>query len=69
MSYALAWIECQAYAKEERGDHLIIVGHVLSLTARSEVDARPLLFFRGKYCQLDVNPGITTRPDQGLHGW
>jgi flavin reductase (DIM6/NTAB) family NADH-FMN oxidoreductase RutF len=71
LSNALAWIECQSYAKYDGGDHLIIVGHVLSLTARAEVDARPLVFFRGKYRQLDVNPGISTPPDADhwLHGW
>jgi flavin reductase (DIM6/NTAB) family NADH-FMN oxidoreductase RutF len=71
LSDALAWIECRSYAKHDGGDHLIIVGQVLSLTARSEVDARPLVFFRGKYRRLDVNPGISTPPDadQWLHGW
>lgn len=71
LSDALAWIECQTYAKYDGGDHLIIVGRVLSLTARSGAGARPLVFFRGKYRQLDVNPGISTPPDadQWLHGW
>jgi len=71
LSDALAWIECRSYAKHDGGDHLIIVGQVLSLAARSEVDTRPLVFFRGKYRQLDVNPGISTPPDadQWLHGW
>lgn len=68
---ALAWIECRSYAKYDGGDHLIIVGHVLSLTARTGAGARPLLFFEGKYRQLDVNSGIATPPDadQWLHGW
>ena len=68
---ALAWIECQSHAKYDGGDHLIIVGRVQSLTARTGVGARPLLFFEGKYRQLDVNSGIATPPDadQWLHGW
>ena len=68
---ALAWIECRSYAKYDGGDHLIIVGHVLSLTARTGAGARPLLFFEGRYRQLDVNSGIATPPDadQWLHGW
>jgi flavin reductase (DIM6/NTAB) family NADH-FMN oxidoreductase RutF len=71
LSDALAWIECRSYAKYDGGDHLIIVGEVLSLRARSEAVARPLIFFGGKYRQLDVNPGISTPPDadQWLHGW
>ena len=71
LSDALAWIECRSYAKYDGGDHLIIVGEVLSLTARSGAGTRPLVFFGGKYCQLDVNPGISTPPDadQWLHGW
>src|SRR3954451_3220986 len=59
LSDALAWIECRSYAKYHGGDHLIIVGQVLSLTARSGAGARPLVFFGGKYRQLDVNPGIS----------
>jgi flavin reductase (DIM6/NTAB) family NADH-FMN oxidoreductase RutF len=71
LSDALAWIECRSYAKYDGGDHLIIVGQVLSLTARSGAGARPLVFFGGKYRQLDINPGISTPPDadQWLHGW
>jgi flavin reductase (DIM6/NTAB) family NADH-FMN oxidoreductase RutF len=71
LSDALAWIECRSYAKYDGGDHLIIVGEVLSLTARSGAAARPLVFFGGKYRQLDVNSGISTPPDadQWLHGW
>ena len=68
---ALAWIECRSYAKYDGGDHLIIVGQVLSLTTRPVSDARPLIFFGGKYRQLDVKPEISTPPDaaQWLHGW
>jgi len=71
LSEALAWIECRSYAKYDGGDHLIIVGQVLSLTARTGASARPLVFFGGKYRQLDVNSGISTPPDaeQWLHGW
>ena len=71
LSDALAWIECRSHAKYDGGDHLILVGEVLSLTARSGADARPLVFFGGKYRQLDVSSGISTPPDadQWLHGW
>lgn len=71
LSGALAWIQCRSHAKYDGGDHLIIVGRVLSLAARTGVDARPLVFFEGKYRQLDVKAGIATPPDadQWLHGW
>ena len=71
LSDALAWIECRSYAKYDGGDHLIIVGEVLSLSARSGAGTRPLVFFGGKYRKLDVSPGISTPPDadQWLHGW
>ena len=68
---ALAWIECRSCAKYEGGDHLIVVGEVLSLTARSGAGARPLIFFGGKYRQLAAKPEIPTPSDaeQWLHGW
>lgn len=68
---ALAWIECRSHAKYDGGDHLIIVGEVLGLTARPKEGARPLVFFGGRYRQLDANSGISTPPDadQWLHGW
>ena len=71
LSDALAWIECRSHAKYDGGDHLIIVGEVLSLTTKAGTSARPLVFFGGKYRQLDVNSGISTPPDadQWLHGW
>lgn len=71
LSGALAWIECRSHAKYDGGDHLIIVGHVESLTIRTGADPRPLVFFGGKYRQLDVKPDILTPPDadQWLHGW
>lgn len=71
LSDALAWIECRAYAKYDGGDHLIIVGQVLSLSAKPGASARPLIFFGGKYRELDVHPSILTPPDadQWLHGW
>jgi flavin reductase (DIM6/NTAB) family NADH-FMN oxidoreductase RutF len=68
---ALAWIECRSYAKYEGGDHLIVVGEVRSLMARSAAGARPLIFFGGKYRQLDAKPELPTPSDaeQWLHGW
>lgn len=68
---ALAWLECRSYAKYDGGDHLIVVGEVRSLTERPGAGARPLIFFGGKYRQLDAKPELPTPSDaeQWLHGW
>lgn len=68
---ALVWLECKSYTKYDGGDHVIIVGEVLSLTAKPAPDARPLVFFGGKYRQLDTKPAIATPSDADLwlHGW
>jgi flavin reductase (DIM6/NTAB) family NADH-FMN oxidoreductase RutF len=68
---ALASIECSSYQKYDGGDHLIFVGRVDHLVVRNREGARPLLFFRGKYRQLDAEQAIPTPADtdQWLHGW
>jgi flavin reductase (DIM6/NTAB) family NADH-FMN oxidoreductase RutF len=47
---ALAHLECLMYASHPAGDHTIFVGQVERATARS---ARPLLYYRGGYAQLE----------------
>lgn len=47
---ALAHLECTVFARQEAGDHTIFVGEVERATAR---DARPLLYYRGGYAQLE----------------
>ena len=47
---ALAHLECRIVASHEVGDHTMFVGEVESATARS---ARPLLYYRGGYAQLE----------------
>ena len=47
---ALAQLECRIVASHPTGDHTIFVGEVESATARS---ARPLLYYRGGYAQLE----------------
>jgi flavin reductase (DIM6/NTAB) family NADH-FMN oxidoreductase RutF len=47
---ALAHIECRMYERHEAGDHMIVIGEVERATAR---DARPLLYYRGGYAQLE----------------
>src|ERR687889_2557477 len=47
---ALAHLECRIVASHEAGDHTMFVGEVESAMARS---ARPLLYYRGGYAQLE----------------
>lgn len=46
----LAHLECRVGATHEGGDHTIVVLEVEGATAR---DARPLLYYRGGYAQLE----------------
>lgn len=47
---ALAHIECSVVSRYEAGDHTMFIGEVERATAR---DARPLLYYRGGYAQLE----------------
>ena len=47
---ALAHLECRVVARHEAGDHTLFIGEVERATAR---DARPLLYYRGGYAQLE----------------
>jgi flavin reductase (DIM6/NTAB) family NADH-FMN oxidoreductase RutF len=46
----LAWMQCRIVARYPSGDHIIIVGEVEAAEAH---DARPLLYYRGGYAQLE----------------
>ncbi|GAA4399042.1 3-hydroxy-9,10-secoandrosta-1,3,5(10)-triene-9,17-dione monooxygenase reductase subunit [Tsukamurella soli] len=52
---ALGWIDCAVQAVHDGGDHHVVVGRVMELSA-PQAD-RPLLFFRGRY--------TGTLPDRG----
>lgn len=47
---ALAHIECTLVARHEAGDHTLCIGEVERASAK---DARPLLYYRGGYAQLE----------------
>jgi flavin reductase (DIM6/NTAB) family NADH-FMN oxidoreductase RutF len=47
---ALAHLECRVVAQHEVGDHTMFIGEVERGSAR---DARPLLYYRGGYAQLE----------------
>ena len=67
---ALAWFECESYAVNDGGDHVIFIGRVLSLQHRTHADRNPLVFFGGRYRKLASE--IENVPvDDGLwpHGW
>ncbi len=46
----LAWMECRIVARHPAGDHVIVIGEVEAAGAK---DARPLLYYRGGYAQLE----------------
>jgi flavin reductase (DIM6/NTAB) family NADH-FMN oxidoreductase RutF len=47
---ALAHLECRILEQHPAGDHTLFLGEVERATAR---DARPLLYYRGGYAQLE----------------
>lgn len=46
----LAYVECRRVAVHEGGDHTIIIGETETAVVR---DARPLLYYRGGFAQLE----------------
>lgn len=68
---ALAWFECRSHVRYDGGDHLILVGEVTRFSVAMTPKPRPLVFFRGRYRQLDTEHVIATPPDveHWLHGW
>ena len=53
---ALAVLECETTATHDGGDHVIVVGQVLSVAVHAEPDAGPLVYYRGAYASLDRSP-------------
>jgi flavin reductase (DIM6/NTAB) family NADH-FMN oxidoreductase RutF len=47
---ALAHLECRVIARHDAGDHMLFIAEVERASAR---DARPLLYYRGGYAQLE----------------
>ncbi len=48
----LMWVDCDAWAEYDAGDHLIIVGRVVELSPPEWHTREPLLFFKGAYRHL-----------------
>lgn len=51
---SLAVFECRPYARHDGGDHEIFVGSVVAMRSALQPDARPLIFFGGRYRHLDA---------------
>jgi 4-hydroxyphenylacetate 3-hydroxylase, reductase component len=67
---AIAHFECERYAIYDGGDHLIMVGKVLSLGRPEGHVTAPLVFFSGRYHQLDrPRPGASEDDERLLFGW
>ena len=51
---ALSWLECRTWATYDGGDHTIVVGEVLSLTADPQAGPDALVYLGGEYRHLAV---------------
>ncbi|QXQ17043.1 flavin reductase family protein [Pseudomonas tolaasii] len=49
---SLHWLDCEVHAEHVAGDHLIVIGEVKALSLQEAASARPLLYFKGQYCNL-----------------
>jgi len=67
---ALAHFECERYALHDGGDHLIFLGRVLALGRPVGSASRPLVFFSGRYHQINPSRQGASETDEWLlHGW
>lgn len=64
---ALAWFECETHQILDGGDHIIILGRVLSVTRHGNEAAQPLVFFGGSYRNLDARARVDPLPSE--HWW
>ncbi|MFG6178521.1 flavin reductase family protein [Halomonas sp. THAF12] len=49
---SLHWLDCEIHAEHAAGDHLIVIGEVKALNPTEAAATRPLLYFKGQYCDL-----------------
>ena len=67
---ALAHFECGRHALHDGGDHVICVGRVLGLGRAAASASRPLVFYSGRYHQIDrPRRGASEEDERLLHGW
>ena len=48
----LMWVDCEAWAEHEAGDHLIVIGSVVGMSPAEWHREEPLLYFKGSYRHL-----------------
>ena len=46
------WVDCEAWAEHEAGDHLIVIGSVVAMSPAEWHREEPLLYFKGSYRHL-----------------
>jgi flavin reductase (DIM6/NTAB) family NADH-FMN oxidoreductase RutF len=67
---ALAHFECARHALHDGGDHVIFIGRVVGLGRVPASASRPLVFYSGRYHQIDrPRQGASEEDERLLHGW
>jgi flavin reductase (DIM6/NTAB) family NADH-FMN oxidoreductase RutF len=62
----LVAFECEAFARYDGGDHVLLIGKVLRLNHDPNLPPKPLLYYRGQYRELsDPRTEVPVR----LEGW
>jgi flavin reductase (DIM6/NTAB) family NADH-FMN oxidoreductase RutF len=52
----LVAFECETHARHEAGDHIVLIGKVITFERAENAAPRPLLYYRGKYRELSDEP-------------
>ena len=55
---SLYWLDCEIHSEHAAGDHLIVIGEVKALNLQDASTTKPLLYFKGQYCNLDTPSAI-----------
>lgn len=69
LSNALAWFECELHGRHDGGDHVIVVGHVLSVGVAQCAAGKALIFYRGRYAGLCSEADTVQDIGPALLGW
>jgi 3-hydroxy-9,10-secoandrosta-1,3,5(10)-triene-9,17-dione monooxygenase reductase component len=60
---AIAWFDCEVQSATQQGDHIVIIGLVVEAWAAEQ--ARPLVYFDGRYHALGRALGTRSEPQGG----
>ncbi|GHD56140.1 flavin reductase family protein [Jeongeupia chitinilytica] len=55
---SLHWLDCEIHTEHAAGDHLIVIGEVKALNLQEATATQPLLYFKGRYCNLAVHNAV-----------